>query len=629
MNYKSLLSACVGLLAMTPAALAVAPYDYAVGDDVTCNYVTYTVTGENLFTNPSFDDGKEGWINGKEEALGSEFEVVATGGADGGAYLKSLADGGSGTTAALRAYIELTPGKTYVFSVFGKNIGDWKRLCLNSVPSTTGCKDNIVQMSGGDEWTQSLGVFTAGENDKYAVFQGGWCASKACFDCFFLAEVEVKSELERPVLFEESKPYYLYNEKSGAYLSAKDGWITLQEFEAEEYGQVFSFESTPADAATEGHNILSWTGEYIFQGSSAWDTCVGASADPKNNKAIFVVDGEPDNITLKVVSSKFMGADNFSAGDGVYLDKSGDKTLYFKLIEAEATPDLTILETILDEVITFIDGVEVGDEAGMYPEEAYDELFAALEAADECYDATSQREVMEGAAALKAAFADFKAQVNVAEFDVKHGIYRLVHAASGAYFYTGWHENANCAIYIGGEFRTDYKGEFEIEALSTREAKAYTLKSEDGYLVNNNNSLGFTATLPEDDSAKFTFTDAGNGIAIGSVASGKYVGPQWGNYYSWVHGVADHAGDNGQHLFNLELVKDLEETTGVEGVADADIAIRALDGAVAVSGAENVAVYTVAGVAVAEAQGNDVTIALSAGTYIVRADSTARVFIVK
>lgn len=58
MNYKSLLSACVGLLAMTPAALAVAPYDYAVGDDVTCNYVTYTVTGENLFTNPSFDDGK-------------------------------------------------------------------------------------------------------------------------------------------------------------------------------------------------------------------------------------------------------------------------------------------------------------------------------------------------------------------------------------------------------------------------------------------------------------------------------------------------------------------------------------------------------------------------------------------
>ncbi len=76
-------------------------------------------------------------------------------------------------------------------------------------------------------------------------------------------------------------------------------------------------------------------------------------------------------------------------------------------------------------------------------------------------------------------------------------------------------------------------------------------------------------------------------------------------------------------------MKDLEETTGVEGVADADIAIRALDGAVAVSGAENVAVYTVAGVAVAEAQGNDVTIALSAGTYIVRADSTARVFIVK
>ena len=171
------------------------------GDKITTEDGIFVVSGDNMITNPSFDDGFADWTAGDNSALSEDnFEIVSSGGADGGAYLHGLGSAGSGSNKSLKRGWALTPGKTYVFSVWanrpssgmGNNL-QYSRIYTGT--SETSTKTEITTLNfTADTWTQTLIVLTATDAEPYLIANFGWI-NKSSFDCFFLGEVEQSNEL--------------------------------------------------------------------------------------------------------------------------------------------------------------------------------------------------------------------------------------------------------------------------------------------------------------------------------------------------------------------------------------------------------------------------------------------------
>ena len=171
------------------------------GDKITTEDGVFVVSGDNMITNPSFDDGFTDWTAGDGGALSEEnFEIVASGGADGGAYLHGLGSAGSGSNKSLKRGWELTPGKTYVFSVWanrpssgmGNNL-QYSRIYTGTSATTTRTEITTLNYTG-DTWVQTLIVLTATDAEPFLIANFGWI-NQSSFDCFFLGEVERSSEL--------------------------------------------------------------------------------------------------------------------------------------------------------------------------------------------------------------------------------------------------------------------------------------------------------------------------------------------------------------------------------------------------------------------------------------------------
>ena len=138
------------------------------GDKITTEDGIFVVAGDNMITNPSFDDGFTDWTAGDGSALSEDnFEIVASGGADGGAYLHGLGSAGSGSNKSLKRGWALTPGKTYVFSVWanrpssgmGNNL-QYSRIYTGTSETTTRTEITTLNFTG-DTWVQTLIVLTA------------------------------------------------------------------------------------------------------------------------------------------------------------------------------------------------------------------------------------------------------------------------------------------------------------------------------------------------------------------------------------------------------------------------------------------------------------------------------------
>ena len=171
------------------------------GDKISTEDGIFVVAGDNMITNPSFDDGFTDWTAGDGSALSEDnFEIVASGGADGGAYLHGLGSAGSGSNKSLKRGWALTPGKTYVFSVWanrpssgmGNNL-QYSRIYTGTSETTTRTEITTLNFTG-DTWVQTLIVLTATEAEPYLIANFGWI-NQSSFDCFFLGEVEKSAEL--------------------------------------------------------------------------------------------------------------------------------------------------------------------------------------------------------------------------------------------------------------------------------------------------------------------------------------------------------------------------------------------------------------------------------------------------
>lgn len=175
-----------------------------LGDKISTADGIYVVSGQNLIPNASFDDGFTGWLAGNSSDLSdSNFEVVAEGGADGGAYLHALGSAGSGSASSIKTGWAVEVGKTYLFSLWANRPasrmdGNQQYSKIFSSDSENGTTQQIGTVSfQGDTWVQTQIVFTA--ERPYLVAGLGWL-SQSSFDAFFLGELTLSDELATAAL---------------------------------------------------------------------------------------------------------------------------------------------------------------------------------------------------------------------------------------------------------------------------------------------------------------------------------------------------------------------------------------------------------------------------------------------
>ncbi len=174
------------------------------GDKISTANGIYVVSGQNLIPNASFDEGFTGWLAGNGSELSeTNFEVVAEGGADGGAYLHALGSAGSGSASSIKTGWAVEVGKTYLFSLWANrpasrmdNNQQYSRIF--SADSENGTTEQIGSVVfQGDTWVQTQIVFTA--ERPYLVAGLGWL-SQSSFDAFFLGELTLSDELATAAL---------------------------------------------------------------------------------------------------------------------------------------------------------------------------------------------------------------------------------------------------------------------------------------------------------------------------------------------------------------------------------------------------------------------------------------------
>lgn len=172
------------------------------GDKITTPDGIYIVSGDNLVTNPSFDEGFTGWLAADgNEPTESNFALETSGGADGGAYIHALSSGGSSSGTSILTGWPVSIGKTYVFSVWANRPAtdgnmQWS-LIFNSEALTGRDKQLGVVNYEANKWVQTEIVFTA--EHPFLIANFAWL-NQASFDAFFLGEVTLSDELATAAL---------------------------------------------------------------------------------------------------------------------------------------------------------------------------------------------------------------------------------------------------------------------------------------------------------------------------------------------------------------------------------------------------------------------------------------------
>lgn len=167
-------------------------FDYTGSDGVTRGY---TIVGDNLIENPSFDNNVEGWLGGDGNPLGNATWNTS-GGVDGGAYIIPTTNSGKGGNASIGAAWAIEKGKTYVFSYYINNTSNTSAVekegyIVTSQTDTPRGDETLTLMFAHEDadlaWTQNIIVTEAQYN--YLQFCARWLNGAHGFDAFILAEV--------------------------------------------------------------------------------------------------------------------------------------------------------------------------------------------------------------------------------------------------------------------------------------------------------------------------------------------------------------------------------------------------------------------------------------------------------
>ena len=169
------------------------------------NFKTYKAVGENIMTNPSFEDENgnfslQGWLSAQtNNQFGSPYTtnhcyavgkttIVTDNGAtssasntipDGNWAFGSRWNDGKDGLCSLKRYVKVEPGKTYVISYKAKHkTGANGGYLTTSLVANEGDDENSATASSagyiGTEWTTVERAFTATENTDYVLFWFRW-----------------------------------------------------------------------------------------------------------------------------------------------------------------------------------------------------------------------------------------------------------------------------------------------------------------------------------------------------------------------------------------------------------------------------------------------------------------------
>jgi len=171
-----------------------------MGDKVQNSDGIFIIAGENLIPNSSFDDGFVNWATGANQELSADnYEIVAEGGADGGAYLLAKGSGGSSSAAAIKKGWAVEVGKTYLFSIWAKRgasamNSNTQYSRIYAADTETGTNTQLATLNyQADTWVQTQLIFTA--ERPYLVLNLGWPNSNTAIDACFLGLLEASDEL--------------------------------------------------------------------------------------------------------------------------------------------------------------------------------------------------------------------------------------------------------------------------------------------------------------------------------------------------------------------------------------------------------------------------------------------------
>ncbi len=184
-----------------------AVFGQSKGEVFTYENHKYKVTGDNLITNGSFEDGLTGWKSGEGSDLTADkFEIVEGEAPDGNKYLKPLKNEGINEAGSIGTAWSIDPGKTYVYSYHLKiqtlpfNTQYLKTSLTNTEGKEPGEGENESgflpqpSVNTGGEWTLYRNVFINTGNYAYIQARFRWLYSEENkneldFDNFVLAEV--------------------------------------------------------------------------------------------------------------------------------------------------------------------------------------------------------------------------------------------------------------------------------------------------------------------------------------------------------------------------------------------------------------------------------------------------------
>lgn len=172
---------------------------YTQGDKVVTDDGVFVVKGNNLISNPSFDEGTVGWMGGNGQDISdSYFDVPQTGGADGGPYLKALNSAGSSAAQSIKTGWEISTNTKYMLHFYAlrpavDGNAQYSRVYLGTSATSTSSQIASVKYTAGT-WQENTVVFDSGEY-SYCIANFGWLGNGCGFDCFELYQLEQSAEL--------------------------------------------------------------------------------------------------------------------------------------------------------------------------------------------------------------------------------------------------------------------------------------------------------------------------------------------------------------------------------------------------------------------------------------------------
>lgn len=316
-------------------------------------YFKYT-TGQNLIANGNFTNGYEGWMIGNlSKPISSTGWDLVDGPNVIDKAVKSKGNNGSSTDYSIKKVIDLTPGKTYIFSLYDQQAVSANARASLSADANVNDNAKIYVANNSGSWAKHSYVVTATEATPKFVINIAWLgdAKTACFGDFRMIEVE---EVANPYA---GKAFKIKQSATGMNWATGNGMLCLANEDTEGYDCTFLFDATSASAARKSLNIASSDGRSVYRrtDTNKWETLFG---DVDRDEIRTNFDVREMGGVLYIFnhdSNNILGTDGTAVGDMLFNDKGANKvsgSIYTAPVELVEVPYAFSNRWIKEEAVT-------------------------------------------------------------------------------------------------------------------------------------------------------------------------------------------------------------------------------------------------------------------------------------